>query len=43
MVLGIPSGSVPINTLEEESGKFEFLALFGKSEIPLISFLGRNC
>lgn len=42
LVLGIPAGSTPIWTVEEETGKAKFLALFGLTEVPSISFFGNK-
>ncbi|XP_048551908.1 uncharacterized protein LOC125531619, partial [Triticum urartu] len=42
LVLGIPIGSTPISTLDEEIGKTEFLSLFGLTEVPSISFFGNK-
>ncbi|XP_044415881.1 uncharacterized protein [Triticum aestivum] len=42
LVLGIPAGSTPISTLDEEIGKTEFLSLFGLTEVPSISFFGNK-
>lgn len=42
LVLGIPAGSTPISTVDEEIGKLEFLSLFGLTEVPSISFFGNK-
>ncbi|XP_020165726.1 uncharacterized protein [Aegilops tauschii subsp. strangulata] len=38
LVLGIPAGRTKIRVLDEESGKAEFLSLFGLTDLPSISF-----
>lgn len=42
LVLGIPAGSTQIRMMDEETGKVEFLSLFGLTELPLISFFGNK-
>ena len=40
-VLNIPSGTLPVES-DEEAGKVAFLALFGVTEVPPISFFGNK-
>uniref|UniRef100_A0A8R7RC39 Aminotransferase-like plant mobile domain-containing protein n=1 Tax=Triticum urartu TaxID=4572 RepID=A0A8R7RC39_TRIUA len=42
LVLGIPAGRTKIRVLDEESGKAEFLSLFGLTYLPSISFFGNK-
>jgi len=40
LVLGIPSGDIDVSMANEEYGKISFLSLFGRTEVPQISFFG---
>ncbi|XBI04710.1 hypothetical protein VPH35_132957 [Triticum aestivum] len=42
LILGIPAGRTKISMLDEESGKAEFLSLFGLTDLPSISFFGNK-
>ncbi|XBI05236.1 hypothetical protein VPH35_133420 [Triticum aestivum] len=42
LILGIPAGRTKISVLDEESGKAEFLSLFGLTDLPSISFFGNK-
>ena len=42
LILGIPAGGTKISVLDAESGKAEFLSLFGLTDLPSISFFGNK-
>ncbi|XBH87834.1 hypothetical protein VPH35_075219 [Triticum aestivum] len=42
LILGIPAGGTKISMLDKESGRAEFLSLFGLTDLPSISFFGNK-